>query len=681
MTSQVSDKNAVSLFGDWGASRAQDGDPAQGADVPQKSPARVLRFGVFEVNFAAQQLRKHGVRVRLAGQPLAILAALLDRPGEVVTREEMRGKLWASDTFVDFEHSLNSAIKKLRAALNDTSENSRYIETLPRVGYRFIAPVQEVSEKGQAAADAPFAADPSGVLPEGEKSSKRRWPVLVGIAIGLLVALGGYFEWSRSRARPQPAGGRSMLAVLPFENLTGDAGQEYFSDGLTEEMIVQLGHLDPLHLGVIARTSVMHYKHGQQQMDQIGRELGVQYVLEGSVRRDAEKVRISAQLIQTRDQTRLWAKQYDRELSNLLVLQGEIAQDIAGGIQLTLDDQKRVGPAHQAALSPDAYAAHDLYLKGRYFWNKRTIQGFQQAIEYFQQAIAKDPNSARAYAGLADSYALLGGYSMVPQTEFMQKARAAALKALEIDETLAEAHTSLALITENYDLDWQTAEKEYQRAIELNPNYATAHHWYAEYLTWLGRFDEAFRESERARQLDPLSLIIAADNAMILYYSRQYDRAIDKFRAVREMEPNFPRADMIINAYVEKGMFAEALAGAENVRRVGGEGPWNWSTLAYVNGRAGRTAEAQHALEKLQKLNRHQELDQAGIAWAYIGMGDKDQAFDWLEKAYLQHSNTIITLKVEPGFDPLRSDPRFQDLLRRVGLAASGITGQPTSRP
>lgn len=651
--------------------------------MPQKSLPPILRFGVFEVNFSAQQLRKHGIRVRLAGQPLAILAMLLERPGEVVTREEMQGRLWASDTFVDFEHSLNSAIKKLRAALGDIPENSRYVETVPRVGYRFIAPVQVIpASENSESGDAVSAELSRGTVElQQEQTSHRRWPVLLGICTIFLTAVGGFYGWSRSRAHSPSSGVRVMLAVLPFENLTGDAGQEYFSDGLTEEMIVQLGHLDPLHLGVIARTSVMHYKRGQQKLDQIGRELGVQYVLEGSVRRDADKVRISAQLIQIKDQTRLWAKQYDRELSNLLVLQGEIAQDIASGIQLTLDDRKWVPPAHQAALTPDAYAAHDLYLKGRYFWNKRTIQGFQQAIEYFQQAIAKDPYSARAYAGLADSYTLLGGYSMVPQSQYMSKARASALRALQIDETLGEAHTSLALITENYDRDWQTAEKEYLRAIELNPNYATAHHWYAEYLTWMGRFDEAFRESERARRLDPLSLIIATDNAMILYYSRQYDRAIDKFRVVREMEPHFPRAEMIVNAYVEKGKFAEALAEADNVPRVRGEWPWDWSSLAYVYGRAGRTAEAQHALEKLQELNRHQEIDQAALAWAYTALGDKDQAIGSLEKAYLQHSNVMTTLKVEPGFDPLRSDPRFQDLLRRVGLAANGITEQRTSKP
>ena len=458
-----------------------------------------------------------------------------------------------------------------------------------------------------------------------------------------------------------------MLAVLPFENLTGDAGQDYFSDGLTEEMISQLGRLDPQRLGVIARTSVMHFKHSQEQMDQIGRELGVQYVLEGSVRRDAEKVRISAQLIQAKDQTHLWAKQYDRELSNLLALQGEIAQEIAHGIQLTIGDHKRIDSARHASLSPEAYEAYDLYLKGRYFWNKRTTQGFQHAIEYFQQAIAKDPSYARAYAGLADSYALMSGYSLAPQKEFMPRAHAAALKALEIDESLAEAHTSLALITENYDWDWQKAEKEYRRAIQLDPNYATAHHWYAEYLAYQGRFDEAFAEIERARQLDPLSLIIATDNGAILYFSRQYDRAIKQFRAVLDMEPNFPRAHLLIFAYVQKGLFADALADIEKWRRID-NAPGSWAIEAYVYGRSGQQVEARRSLEKLQQLNRRRQMDPAAFALAYVGMDNKDEAFAWLQKAYLEHSNALTALKVDPIYDPLRSDARFQELLRRVGL-------------
>jgi TolB-like protein/Tfp pilus assembly protein PilF len=459
-----------------------------------------------------------------------------------------------------------------------------------------------------------------------------------------------------------------MLAVLPFENLTGDAAQEYFSDGLTEEMIAQLGRLDPEHLGVIARTSVMHYKHSQEQLEQIGRELGVQYVLEGSIRRDAGKVRISAQLIQMRDQSHLWARQYDRELINLLALQGEIAQEIADGIQLTLGDNKRIDSTHQASLSPEAYEAYDLYLKGRYFWNKRTTQGFQHAIEYFQQAIARDPNYARAYAGLADSYALMSGYSLAPQNKLMPKARAAALRAVELDDRLAETHTSLALVTENYDWDWQNAEKEYRRAIQLDPNYATAHHWYAEYLAYQGRFDEAFAEIERARQLDPLSLIIATDNGAILYFSRQYDRAIEQFRAVLDMEPNFPRAHLLIFAYVQKGLFADALADIAKWHRIN-DAPGIWAIQTYVYGRSGQRAEARRALEKLQQLNQHRQMDPAPIALAYVGMDNKDETFAWLQKAYSEHSNALTALKVDPIYDPLRSDHRFQELLRRVGLA------------
>ena len=496
----------------------------------------------------------------------------------------------------------------------------------------------------------------------------RRWPVLLGISILLIATTGAYFRWSRSRAGPQPSRERAMLAVLPFENLTGDAGQDYFSDGLTEEMIAQLGRLDPERLGVIARTSVMHYKQSHAPLNQIGRELGVQYVLEGSVRRDSNKVRISAQLIQMKDQTHVWARQYDRELSNLLALQAEIAQEIAGGIQLTLRDHKKIDSVHQASLSPEAYEAYDLYLKGRYFWNKRTSEGFQRAIEYFQQAVATDPSYARGYAGLADSYALMSGYTLAPQNEFMPKARTAARRAVELDDRLAEAHTSLALVTENYDWDWKTAEKEFRRAIQLDPNYATAHHWYAEYLAYQGRFDEAFAEIGRARQLDPLSLIIATDNGAILYFSRQYDRAVEQFRAVLDMEPNFPRAHLLVFAYVQKGLFADALADIEKWRRID-DAPGSWAIQAYVYGRTGQQVEARRALEKLQHLNRRRQMDPAAIALAYVGMDNKDEAFAWLEKAYSEHSNTLTALKVDPIYDPLRGDPRFQNLLHRVGLA------------
>ena len=381
------------------------------------------------------------------------------------------------------------------------------------------------------------------------------------------------------------------------------------------------------------------------------------------MRRESDRVRITAQLIQMKDQTHLWSREYDREIVHLLSLQGEIAKEVADEIHLTLGDHPRSAPAPRIS-STNSYEAFDLYLKGEYYWNKRRLP---EAVPYFQQAVAKDPNYARAYAGLADCYALIGGYSGRPQNDLTPQARAAALRALELDGNLAEAHTALALIVQNYDYDWQTAEKEYRRAIELNPNYATAHHWYAEHLALLGRFDEALRESERARELDPLSLIIAVDNGQILYFSRQYDRAIQQFRAVSEMEPNYPRSHIVNFAYVERGMFAEALADIETWRQQG-PSPWMWSVLAYIYGRAGQQQEAQRALDKLLEMNRRQQVGPAAFVSAYIGMGNKEQAFIWLEKAYSQHAN-LTTLKVDPIYDPLRGDPRFQDLLRRVGLA------------
>jgi adenylate cyclase len=373
-------------------------------------------------------------------------------------------------------------------------------------------------------------------------------------------------------------------------------------------------------------------------------------------------------LIQVEDRTHLWARQYDRKLSSLLAVQGEIAQQIAGEIQLALGNRKLATSGGQPTLPPNTYEAYELYLRGRDFWNRRTPQSFRQAIECFQQAIAKDANYARAYAGLADSYALMTGYTFTPQNEFIPKARAAALKALELDPNLAEAHTSLAVIAQDYDWDWQTAEKEYRRAIELDPNYATGHHWYAEYLALHGRFDEAFVEIERARQLDPLSLIIAADKGAILYFSRDYDRAIQQLRAVLDIEPNFPRAHLLDFAYVQKGMFAEALDDVDKWRRIN-DTPWSWMMLSYAYGRSGDKARARVTLRQLQQLNRRRPVDLAPLFVAYIGIGDKETALVWLEKAYLQHSPALTALKVDPIYDPLRSDPRFQDLLRRIGLA------------
>lgn len=658
------------------------------------APGPRYRFGPFELLPRTRELLKEGRRIKVRPQPFQVLEVLLERGGDVVTREELRERVWRADTFVDFEHGLNTAIKELRAVLSDSATEPRYIETLPKVGYRIIVYVEaprtedggkKVIELGEPAApirDFVWSGESgwSGVArkkaEEKPQSNLGGW--IAGVVLAALVVAGIWVgvKWVNAREGVKreavklaaAKNRRVMLAVLPFQNLTGDAGQEYFSDGLTEEMIAQLGLMDPEHFGVIARTSVMHYKSTQENAEQIGRELGVQYILEGSVRRDAERVRITAQLIRTGDQSRLWTKEFDREVQNLLAVQSEIALETADEIQQTLGAKKMGGPVVAKAMSREGYEAYDQYLKGLYFLNKRTLPGFEQAVACFRAAIRKNPRSAPAYAGLANTYTLLTGYSLSPASKYMPQARVAALRALELDDNLPEAHTAMALIVQNYDWDWKTAEKEFKRSIELNPNYATAHHWYAEHLGYRGRFEEAFRESDEAKRLDPLSLIIAADRGVLLYFARDYDRAIEQFRVVLEMDPDFTHGHMIQSVYAEKGMYQEAITDIENTKRKWGGGAWYWSAKARVYGQWGHEAQARRALQELEEMNKRQPVDPGPIAWAQLGMGHREEALRWLEKGYEQHSNAMTTLKVEPACDSVRSDPRFQVLLRRVGL-------------
>ena len=637
-------------------------------------PVRVhetIRFGECEFDLQSRTVCRGRRALKLERIPTEILFYLVEQRGELVNREQIVERVWGKSVFRDTDNSINGAIRKIRQALKDDPEHPRYIQTVTARGYRFIA--NQVSSEEQlnlpSSARVPTHSNlRSPEVPIAE-ASQRRWVLPIAIVGMLLLIAGAWLAWKRVESRTQPVS-RVMLAVLPFENLTGDAGQEYFSDGLTEEMITRLGRLDPQHLGVIARTSVMTYKHRSEQVAEIGRELGVEYVLEGSVRRDSDRVRVAAQLIRVRDQTHVWAREYDRDAQAILVLQAEIAEEIADEIDAALNSShERLKAIAQSSLSPAEPEAYDLYLKGRYFWNKRSIEGFQQAITSFQKAINKDPRYARAYAGLADTYALMGTYNWSPATVVMPKARESAMKALAIDENLAEAHVSLALITETYDWDWQTAEKEFRRAIELDPNYATAHHWYAEYLSFQGRFDEAFAESNRARQLDPLSLIIAVDDGAILYFSRQYDRAIERFRAALEMEPGFGRAHMVIQAYVQTGRFKDALADIEAWRRTSGDAPWIWSSEAFVYGRSGDSARARHAVQRLRESNRNWHVDPMPLLdVAYAGTGNNDEWLTWLEKACDERSNVLADLKVDPMYDPLRNEPRFHRLLRRVGL-------------
>jgi len=638
----------------------------------------IIRFADYELNPQTYRLSRAGNTLRLERIPTEILIFLIERKGELVTREKIAERIWGKDVFVDTDNSINGAIRKIRQALKDDAEQPRFIQTITGRGYRFIGDIAESESVSITPSSGNGIApmDSHTVLPQAnsrtavDSSPHRRIQpgvlVAASLACVLLLLAAGWMPWSKSQTTTSPSG-KFMLAVLPFENLTGDASQEYFSDGLTEEMITQLGGLDPERLGVIGRTSVMHYKGTRTPLDQISRELGVHYVLEGSVRRDGAKVRITAQLIQSQDQTHLWAREYDRELIELLAVQREIAQEIAQEVQVTVGNGKSLQPG-RAPLSTQELEAYDLYLRGQYFLNQRNVPAMEEAIAYYQQSIAKDPRQARAFAGIADAYALLGGYTGRPQQEEVAKARAAAWRALEIDESLAEAHAALALIAQNYDWNWQVAEREFRRAIELNPNYATGHHWYAEHLMWRGRFDEAFAESERARQLDPLSLIIAADNGAILHYSRHYDDAIEKWRSVLAIDPQFQRAQLIEQAYIEKGMFDEAIAGVERTRTFT-PGHWYWCNLAYAYGRANRTSEARQALKELLRIGQRETLDPRLLAWAYLGLGERDKALEWLEKAYATHSDEMVSLKVNPGYDTLRGEPRFQELLRRVGLS------------
>lgn len=634
--------------------------------------SNLYRFGEFMLDAQNRVLKRGAEAVPLTRKAFDVLLLLVQNAGSIVTKEELMKEVWP-DSFVE-DSNLTQTVFMIRKALNETTDQ-RYILTLQGQGYRFLVAVNEAGSDTEIENHLPMPTLP--IAPEVQTSSRLqksgswRW-VSISFAAGVMLLIAAALI--RNRPAPQAATEqqtRIMLAVLPFENFTGDERQEYFSDGLTEETISQLGNLHPRTLGVIARTSIMHYKHSQASITEIGKELGVQYVIEGSVRRDAERVRITAQLIQVKDQSHLWAREYDRDLGHLLQMQEEIAGDVANEIEFSLSGQRRIqaSPPAKVTAPPKSYEAYDLYLKGRYFWNKRTPEGFRQAADYFQQAIEKDPNDARAYAGLADTFGLMSTWYMGPPNELMEKARTAALRALELDDSLAEAHASLALVKENYDYAWAEAENQFRRAIQLDPQYATAHQWYAEFLSWQGRFPEAFNESEQARQLDPLSPIIASDHASILYYSRQYDSALKQCQSVLDFDPNFDHARVLmLSFYLQLRNYSGLFGLLHSWENNHPEDPWLWAWKAAVYGRLGQTNEARRAFARLDQLSRSRVDRHAQFLLAYIGSEQKDRTIELLQKAYSEHSNAVIAIKVEPLYDPIRSDPRFQDLQNRAGL-------------
>jgi TolB-like protein/DNA-binding winged helix-turn-helix (wHTH) protein/Tfp pilus assembly protein PilF len=640
--------------------------------VRQEDRARGwLRFGVFELDARAGELRKHGLRVRLQEQPFRVLAMLLEHPGEVVTREELKKRLWPADTFVDFDHGLNKAINKLRDALGDSAESPRFVETVARRGYRFLAdvkghdaaPVQNPELPPQADATANTLAPPAPV--DAPAMQTRRLPSLVWrlSALGLVLMTAAFVTWRfHSGTRPSPV--IRSLAVLPLESLSSDASQDYFADGMTDELISNLGQISALR--VISRTSVMGYKHARKSLPQIARELNVDAVVEGTVLRSGEQVRITAQLIEASSDKHLWSQSYEGELRDTLALQSKVAGAIADQIRINLNPQERAALKTVRTVTPNAYES---YLKGRYFWNKRTADGLKVALAYFNQAIDEDPNYAPAHSGLADTYALLADweYGVMTPKEALPKAKAAAIRALELDGRLGEAHTSLAFCLDVFDWDLDSAGKEFRRAIELNPSYATAHQWYAAHLVVLGRTAEAIAEMRIAEALDPLSLIISSDLADFLVIARSYDESIRESRKTIELDPNFALAhNQLGQAYLQQHMFKEAVAELQEGARLSGGSPTIIAGLARAYVASGQRNEATKLLDDLKKRSNPSSSHASEIAAIYVALGDPDQAMDWLDRGYDERFNPSVLLR--PGFDPLRSHPRFQDLLRRVGL-------------
>jgi TolB-like protein/DNA-binding winged helix-turn-helix (wHTH) protein/Flp pilus assembly protein TadD len=666
----------------------------------------VVRFGTYEVSFQSGEVRKAGVRIRVQQQPLKLLEVLLERPGEVVTREELRSRVWPNESFGDFDQAVNIAVAKLRSALGDSAENPRYIETLPKRGYRFIADVSfvdadsrirkpdsasegtAVTKPGHQFQDAGLAVPPEAELGHQFKGNGLTVPPVTdpgpqlqgpGLAVAarrrlrptgrVILALAVLLSLAilsvllvRSRGR-RPTAIRS-LAVLPLENLSGDAAQNYFSDGMTDELITDLAQISALR--VISRTSVMVYKGAHKSLPQIARELNVDAVVEGTVLRAGDQVRITAQLIDASTDKHIWSQSYEGELRDTLALQDRVARAIAEQIQINLTPREQAALKSATVVNPQAYES---YLKGRYFWSKRTADGLKVALAYFNQAIEEDPNYAQAYSGLADTYALLGDwqYAVMTPKEAYPKAKAAALKAVKLDNALGEAHNSLAFVLDGFDWDLDAAGKEFRRAIELNPGYATAHHWYAWHLALLGQYHQAIAEMKKAESVDPLSLIINADLAELLVIAHSYDEAIEQSRKTIEMDPNFAMAhNQLAEAYLQKHMFDQAIAELQKAVQLSGGSPMCNANLARAYTLSGKRSEAMKLLNDLKSSSTARNSHASEVAAIYASLGDKDEAMNWLEKGYAERFNPGVLIR--PAFDPLRSDPRFQRLVQRVGL-------------
>jgi len=634
-----------------------------------QSPA-VRRFGAFEINLQSGELRKNGMRLRLSGQPFQVLAVLVERAGQVVTREELRSKLWPADTFVDFDHGLNNAVARIRETLDDSSDAPRYVETVPRRGYRFIALVTDLappigsSASGSTPGPDENVAAAQAVNPEVSLTSRapssHRWRIgAVAVLAVLAAGLAAYLARHAAGARTQAI---SSLAVLPLKNLSGDPSQEYLSDGMTEELIGRLSMISGLR--VISRTSTMHFKDTQLSAPEIAKALNVDTLVEGSVIREGGRVRVHAQLIRAATDEHFWSETYDRDLKDALALESEVAQSIARKVEVTVTGAERARLVAARPVAPDVYES---YLRGRFTPGSRKAD-LEKAIAYFQEAIEKDPNFAPAWVGLAEAHSALdtivvGGSPDVERPKEMEAAR----KALELDPTLSEPHVLLGEL-EQVQWHWADAEAEFKRALELDPNSADAHLVLANWLLCQGRLDEALLWSRRARALDPIG-ISGHHTGWILFHARRYEEAIRELRSDAAVRPDNPfTLNTLGFALIGAGRSIEAIPVLEKSASLMNRSPGTIELLATANARAGRRKEALQLIDELKGLRRTGYMPPGALINPYLALGDYDEAFVWFDRAYKEHSNIMQFLKVHPFFDPIRADPRFKDLLHRVDL-------------
>ncbi len=628
-------------------------------EAPQHSCAsQIVRFADFEVDLRGRELRRNGARIPLQEQPLQVLAVLLKHAGEVVTREELCQHLWPSDTFVDFDNSLNTAINKIREALGDSTGDPHFVETLPRRGYRFIAPLREgvepqPSEKATQARPA--------FQPSSPDQPEIRRAILLGLALAVALLLSFLFLFWKPGWKAAP-NHIASLAVLPLENLSRESDQDYFADGMTDALTTDLGKISALR--VISRTSVMQYKGTKKPLQEIARELKVDAILEGTVARSGNRVRVTANLVQTFPERHLWAESYDSEIGDVLTVQATVAQAIAHEIQVKLTPQERKMLAGARRVNSEAF---DLCLRGSYASDTGTAEALEQAVAYFQRAIDEDPTYASAYTGLAFSY-YNWAPGRAPLRELMPKAKEAALKAIELDDTEAGAHVVLASVELSYDWNWTGAEKEFKRAIELNPNYAAAHARYARELVVLGRREEALVEARRAVDIEPFSFYTDYP-VWVFILARRYDLALERTLETVQARPNWVWGHYALaQIYEQTGKTDDAVQEFLKVDELFGTDPEWIGPLKEAFARSGARGYWIRTLERYRKSAKSRYVSPGMVAAVCARVGDKQCAFEWLEKGFEERDDLLINLKVEPIFDRLHSDPRFQDMVRRVGL-------------